>query len=230
MSVSPRSVRDLARLIDHTLLRPDATTADVERAAAEALDHGCFSLCVAPARVALAARLLARTPVRVISIAGFPLGSTTSALKAAEAQAVVAAGASEVDMVQNVGALKEGDERLVAADIRAVVTASGAARVKVIIETCMLTDAEKRRACELAIDAGAAFVKTSTGFAAAGARPEDVRLMKEAVRGRALVKASAGIRTLDAALAMLEAGADRLGMSASVAILAELAARQHGGS
>src|SRR5262245_35343347 len=132
MFVPPRNARELARLVDHTLLKPDATAADVERAAGEAIEHGCFSLCVAPARVAQAARLLERTPVRVMSIAGFPLGSTTAAVKAAEAQAVVAAGATEVDMVQNIGALKDGDERAVVADIRAVVAACGSgAQVKV---------------------------------------------------------------------------------------------------
>jgi deoxyribose-phosphate aldolase len=160
--------------------------------------------------------------VLVCTVIGFPLGANASEIKAAEARLAVAQGAGEVDMVLNVGAAKDGEWGLVEADIRAVVEAAGAATVKVILETCYLTDAEKRQACAAAVRAGAHFVKTSTGFGTGGATVEDIRLMRAAVGAGMRVKASGGVRTLPEALAMLEAGADRIGASSGAAIVAAL--------
>jgi len=258
--------QELASRIDQTLLRPTATPAEVAALCEGARRHGFAAVCVSPAYVSLAARHLEGSPVRICTVVGFPLGSTTSAVKAYEAQEAVRAGASEIDMVINIGFLKAGLLDEVREDIRAVVQAvaplavdphavdphavdpqagSAASRdagacgpsgkdgrppkgghpvvsVKVIIETCYLTEEEKVMACRLAEEAGAHFVKTSTGFGPGGATADDVRLMRRLVGDRLGVKAAGGIRTLSTALALLEAGADRLGTSSGEAIMAEL--------
>jgi deoxyribose-phosphate aldolase len=216
---------DLAALIDHTLLRPDATAADVRRLCAEARRHGFAAVCVNPGRVALAAAELAQGGVAVCSVVGFPLGATTTDQKCAEAAGCLDAGASEIDMVLNLGLLADGDEAGVEADIRALADLCRArgALLKVILETCLLDDDAKRRACRLAVRAGAHFVKTSTGFAGGGATVEDIALMSAAVKESGLgVKASGGIRDRAQAEAMVAAGATRLGTSASVDIVTEI--------
>ncbi|MEO0511803.1 MAG: deoxyribose-phosphate aldolase [Planctomycetota bacterium] len=210
---------DLAPLIDHTLLKPDASRDAFGRLSAEALEHGFCTVCVPPSRVADAARSLKGTSVGVATVVGFPSGATLSGVKAHETTEAIALGATEVDMVINIGQLKDGDDAAVRADIAAVVSAAGEAPVKVIIETCLLSDAEKCRACTLAVEAGAAFVKTSTGFAGGGATADDIALMRKVVGPDVGVKASGGIRTREDAVAMLAAGATRLGCSASVAIV-----------
>jgi deoxyribose-phosphate aldolase len=212
--------RTLAATIDHTLLKPEATAAQVVRLCDEAKAFGFAAVCVNPCYIPLVARALrAASQVRACCVVGFPLGAGRSRIKAAEAQQAVADGAREIDMVLALGALKDGRHDLVEADIRAVVDAAGEALVKVIVETCLLTDEEKRAACRLAKQAGAGFVKTSTGFGGAGATAADVRLMRAAVGEAMGVKASGGIRTLAQALEMLAAGATRLGTSSGVAIV-----------
>lgn len=228
--MQPRpAAAELAALIDHSVLSPGAAPADIVRACAEAREHALGAVCVAPVWVALAALELAGSPVRVASVIGFPHGNTLPEAKAQEARLALQAGASELDMVLQVGGLKGGDTALVLRDIAGVVHAARerGARVKVILETALLTDAEKRLGCQLAEQAGADFVKTSTGFGPGGATEADVRLLRSAVGGRLGVKASGGIRSLAQALAMVRAGASRLGTSASVSILAELNAAQH---
>lgn len=216
------SKAEIARTIDHTLLDPRADAAGIEKICREAVDHGFFSVCVNPSYVKLAAKELAGTGVAVCTVVGFPLGATTTSTKAHEAGEAVAQGAGEVDMVINVGALKSGDLQLVEQDIREVVRAAAPQVVKVIIETCYLTDEEKREACRIAVEAGAGFVKTSTGFASGGATLHDIRLMRRTVGDRAGVKASGGIRDIETVLAMLDAGATRIGASSSVKIMAQL--------
>jgi deoxyribose-phosphate aldolase len=212
----------LNRLIDHTLLKPEASEADIARLAREAVEYDFYSACVNTHWVSLVARELAGTNVEVCSIAGFPLGAVDAAVKAFEAGRAVAAGAREIDMVMNVGALKSGALDVVRGDVAGVVAAcGGGAVVKVIIEAALLTDAEKEVACRIAKEAGAAFVKTSTGFGPPGANVRDVKLMREAVGPGFGVKASAGIRTAAFALELVEAGATRIGTSASVAIMEE---------
>jgi deoxyribose-phosphate aldolase len=220
---------DLAARLDHSVLRPDAVPADIARACAEAREYRMFAVCVAPVFVGLAAQELAGCAVKVVSVIGFPHGNTLPRAKAAEARLALEAGAGELDMVLQVGALKSGDTDLVLQDIRGVVEAARerGALVKVILETALLDDAEKRLACRLAEEAGADFVKTSTGFGPGGATEADVRLLRATVGDRLGVKASGGIRNLEQALAMIRAGADRLGASASVGMLRELAAAQH---
>jgi len=215
----------LAACIDHTLLRAEATAADIERLCAEAVRYAFKSVCVNPAHLPLAARLLRGCAPVAITVCGFPLGASQTTIKTREACLAVEQGAAEVDMVLNIGALKGGEPDLARQDIFEVVRACGPAPVKVILETCLLTDAEKRIACALAVDAGAAFVKTSTGFGFGGATGADVRLLRDCVGPDVGVKASGGLRSLDDALRMLAAGADRLGASASVMMLAELLAR-----
>ena len=224
-SLSPA---DVARLIDHTLLKPDATAADVEKLCAEARENGFFSVCVNPVFVVRVKQLLRGSAVKVCCVVGFPLGAQDPQIKALEARKALREGAQEIDMVINVGALKGKDDALVLRDIRGVVEAckDGRALSKVILETALLTDEEKVRACELAMRAGADFVKTSTGFSSGGAKPEDVALMARTVAPRKLgVKASGGIRTYDDLLRMVRAGATRVGASASVKILEEARAR-----
>jgi len=216
---------ELARLLDHSVLKPEATEADIETGIATVRTWQIGYFCVQPCWVSLAARSLAGTTAKVASVVGFPHGADRSGVKARAAALAVADGAGEIDMVQNFGALRSGHEVLVAADIEAVVRAVPGIPVKVILETAALTEDEKKRSCRLALDAGAAFVKTSTGFhPAGGATPADVRLMRAAVGPAIGVKASGGIRSLDDARAMLEAGANRLGTSASAAILEALGA------
>ncbi len=209
----------LAKTIDHTILKAVATEPQVRELCSEAREYKFASVCVNPVWVSLCAKELAGSGVPVCTVVGFPLGANTSEIKASEARLAVSQGAKEVDMVINLGAAKAGDWKYVEDDIRAVVQASGEAIVKVILETCYLTDAEKIQACQAASRAGARFVKTSTGFGTGGATVEDIRLMKKAVGGKLQVKASGGVRTYQEALQMLEAGADRIGASLSIAIV-----------
>ena len=212
----------LAKYIDHTLLKPDATEAQIEQLCAEAREYGFASVCVNSCYASLAARLLAGSDVAVCCVIGFPLGAATTAAKAFEAADAAQNGATEIDMVINVGAAKDGRWDDVVADIAGVVAAiKGKALLKVIIETCLLTDGEKIRACRAAVRAGADFVKTSTGFSKAGATAADVALMRKTVGPEIGVKAAGGIRTCADAMAMIEAGASRIGASAGIAILAE---------
>ena len=212
----------LNRYIDHTMLKASATRADIEKLCQEAKQHEFASVCVNTCFVPLAAKLLEGSEVKVCCVVGFPLGAMSTPAKAFEAQWAVEHGAQEVDMVLNVGAMISGEEEIVLRDIEAVVQAvHPKAIVKVILENCLLNDEQKIRACKLCVQAGAEFVKTSTGFSNGGATVEDVALMKRAVDGRAKVKAAGGIRTRQQALAMIEAGADRIGASAGIAICTE---------
>lgn len=211
---------NIAGMIDHTLLRADATQEEITKLTAEAKQYGFASVCVNPAWVSYSKEQLSGTDVKVCTVIGFPLGASTSAVKAYETQDAIANGAAEVDMVINIGELKAGNDALVQQDIEAVVkAASGKAIVKVIIETCLLTDDEKVRACKLAVQAGADFVKTSTGFSKGGATKEDVALMKNTVGEQAEVKASGGVRSLEDVKLMIEAGATRIGASSGVSIV-----------
>ncbi len=214
--------RQLAGMIDHTLLRPSATRAEVKALCSEAAHYGFANVCVNPVLVADAVRFLEGTLVGVCAVVGFPFGTHFSKTKAHEAREILKSGASEMDMVIRIGPLKEGDDQAVRDDIRAVVEAAEGLPVKVILEICYLTEREKVRGCLLAMEAGAAFVKTSTGFGPAGATVEDVELMRRTVRAGFGVKAAGGIRTLADALRMIRAGANRLGTSGSVAIMEEL--------
>ena len=219
----------IAKMCDHTLLKAFAEEKQIEVLCREAVENRVASVCVNPCYVAKAAQLLKGSDVRVCTVIGFPLGANTSDTKAfetREAKQAIAEGASEVDMVINVGALKSGHMDLVYEDIKAVVDAAAGVLTKVIIETCYLTDEEKREVCLLAKKAGADFVKTSTGFGTGGATAHDVRLMKETVGDSMKVKASGGMRTYEDVLPVLEAGADRLGVSATLEILA--GAEAHG--
>ncbi|CAC9924552.1 deoxyribose-phosphate aldolase [Aedoeadaptatus nemausensis] len=211
----------LNKTIDHTILQADATKDLVIKTIDEAKAYDTASICLEPCWVELAAERLKGSDVKVCTVIGFPLGATTSATKAFEAKEAVANGADEVDMVLNIGALKSGDEEMVLKDMKAVREAVPSAVVKVIIETCLLTDQEKKTACRLAKEARLDFVKTSTGFSTGGATVEDVRLMREAVGEEMGVKASGGIRTKETAEAMIEAGATRIGASKTAAILGE---------
>ena len=212
----------LAKYIDHTLLKPDATEAQIEKLCAEAREYGFASVCVNSCYASLAARLLAGSDVAVCCVIGFPLGAATTAAKAFEAADAAQNGATEIDMVINVGAAKDGRWDDVEADIAGVAAAiEGKALLKVIIETCLLTDGEKIEACRAAVRAGADFVKTSTGFSKAGANAADVALMRKTVGPDVGVKAAGGIRTYADAVRMIEAGASRIGASAGIAILAE---------
>ena len=211
---------ELAKYIDHTLLKTDAQRADVTKLIEEAKAYHFASVCVSPIWVSYVSEALRDTGVKTCTVIGFPQGATPSAVKAFETKQAVADGADEVDMVIAVGKLKDGDDAYVKADIEAVVRAArGKALTKVIIETCLLTDEEKRRACLLAKEAGADFVKTSTGFAAGGATAADVKLMRESVGKMMGVKAAGGIRSRADAEAMLAAGATRLGTSSGVKIV-----------
>jgi len=217
---------DIPQLIDHTILRPDTTKADIEQLCHEARQHEFYSVCVNPTWVSLARQLLDRSGVKVCCVVGFPLGAQPPESKAMEARAAIRQGVKEIDMVINVGALKSGDDALVLRDIRAVVEAcrDGSAKCKVILETALLTNEEKARACELAVKARADFVKTSTGFSTGGATVEDVALMSRIVREKKLgVKASGGIRTLADLRRMVQAGATRIGTSSGIKILQEAA-------
>ncbi|WP_066192691.1 deoxyribose-phosphate aldolase [Gracilibacillus timonensis] len=210
----------LANKIDHTALKPDTTKEQIETLCQEAREHSFFSVCVNPTWVETAAALLKGSDVAVCTVIGFPLGATTPAVKAFETKYAIEKGATEVDMVINIAALKDGNHTLVQRDIESVVQAAGEkALVKVIIETCLLTDQEKVAACELAVATDADYVKTSTGFSTGGATVEDIRLMRKTVGPDIGVKASGGVRDREKADALLEAGASRIGASASVAIV-----------
>lgn len=211
---------NIAKTIDHTILKPNVTDADVIKVCDEAKEYGFFSVCVNPYFVPLVASQLKGSDVKVTSVIGFPLGASTSVIKAAEAKQAVEDGADEIDMVINVSALKDGKYDFVQSDIKAVVDAiAGKAILKVILETCLLTKDEIVKASELSKAAGAQFVKTSTGFSTGGATEEDVRLMKQTVGDALEVKASGGVRDFETAMKMIDAGATRIGASASVDIV-----------
>jgi len=214
--------QQLASMIDHSLLRPNATLEELRRVCQEAVEYKFKAVCINPIFVADAVSLLKGKDVLVCSVVGFPFGTHSSEIKAKETAEVIERGAREVDMVIRVGALKDKRDREVVEDIRAVVDATKGHPVKVILETCYLTEEEKVRACRLVMEAGASFVKTSTGFASGGATAEDVILMRRTVGKDFGVKAAGGIRTLEDALKLIEAGANRLGTSGSVGIIKEL--------
>ena len=213
-------VTDIARIIDHTLLAPEATPEMVTRLCREAHEHGFYSVCISPVFVPLAREELAGSPVKVCTVAGFPAGMNEPEVKAYETDLAVRQGADEIDMVMNIGAAKAGDWAQVGDDVESVVESAGGRLVKVILETCLLTDSEKQRACEVCVTAGAGFVKTSTGFSHGGATETDVRLMRAAVGPDVGVKASGGIKDYDTACRMVEAGATRLGTSSGLKIIA----------
>ena len=211
---------ELNRMIDHTILKPEATEAAVQKIIDEAKEYNFFSVCINPCWVAFASEQLADTDVAVCTVIGFPLGANTPEVKAYEAADAIKNGANEVDMVINIGALKSQQYDHVRQDIQGIVDAAkGKALVKVIIETALLTDEEKVKACELAKEAGADFVKTSTGFSTGGAKVADIRLMRETVGPDMGVKASGGVHNAEEALAMIEAGATRIGARTGVAIV-----------
>lgn len=211
---------NVAKMIDHTLLKADATKDQIEKICAEAKEYNFASVCVNPAWVKLSSDLLNGTEVKVCTVIGFPLGASTPETKAYETKNAIENGATEVDMVINIGALKGGDNELVERDIRAVVDAAkGKALTKVIIETCLLAEEEKVRACELSVKAGADFVKTSTGFSTGGATAEDIALMRKTVGPEIGVKASGGVRSAEDAQKMIDAGATRIGASSGAAIV-----------
>lgn len=211
----------LNKYIDHTILKANATREQVEKLCDEAAEYGFASVCVNSCWVPLCAERLAGTDVNVCTVIGFPLGAMSTAGKAAEAATAVADGADELDMVINVGWLVAGEDDLVRDDIAAVVAGAKGRCVKVIIETCLLDDEQKARACELSVEAGATFVKTSTGFSTGGATAHDVALMAKTVAGRCKVKASGGIHTAAEAQAMIDAGAERIGTSSGIAIVSD---------
>ena len=211
---------DIRKLIDHTLLKPDASEEAIKKICDEAKEHGFKSVCVNPSRVGFVAEQLEGSDVLPCCVIGFPLGATLPEVKAFEAAAAIEEGAKELDMVINIGAAKDGNWELVKKDIEAVVTAAnGEAAVKVIIETCLLTDEEKVLACQCAMEAGADFVKTSTGFSTGGANEQDVALMRKVVGENLGVKASGGVRTPEDAEKFIKAGASRLGTSNGVKLL-----------
>ncbi|CAK6476052.1 deoxyribose-phosphate aldolase [Peribacillus castrilensis] len=217
--------QNVAGLIDHTLLKADATKEQIKVLCEEAREYNFASVCVNPTWVKYASELLEGSEVKVCTVIGFPLGATTPETKAFETKDAIANGAHEVDMVINIGALKDKDDELVERDIRAVVAAStGKALSKVIIETSLLTDEEKVRACELAVKAGTDYVKTSTGFSTGGATVEDIALMRKTVGPNIGVKASGGVRNTSDAQNVIEAGATRIGASAGVSIVKGLTA------
>jgi len=211
---------DVVQYIDHTLLKPEATRSEIEQLCQEAVQYGFYSVCINPFWVELCAKLLRGKKVKVCSVVGFPLGATDRRTKAFEARNAIKHGASEIDMVINVGALKSGDLKAVEEDIRSVRRACRATTVlKVIIETCLLTDDEKILACEISKKAGADFVKTSTGFSKGGAKASDVALMRKVVGPKMGIKAAGGVRSFEDAKKMIESGATRIGTSASVKIV-----------
>lgn len=213
-------MKKLASMIDHTILKPEVTKETVEKVCDEAIEYKFASVCVNPYYVSFVKSQLEGSDVKVTSVIGFPLGSTTKEVKAFEAKNAIENGADELDMVINIGALKDKEYDIVSEDIKAVVeAASGKALVKVIIETCLLTEEEKEIACKLAVEAGADYVKTSTGFSTGGATKEDITLMRKIVGPSIGVKASGGIRDSAKATEMIEAGATRIGASSSVEIV-----------
>jgi len=209
----------LAGFIDHTLLRAETTAEDIERLCAEARQYGFIAVCVNGSWVRHARKLLAGSAVMVSSVAGFPLGAMAAESKCSETETAVLHGAHEIDVVLNIGRLKQGDDQYVLDELRGIVRAAAGQAVKVIIETCLLKDNEKIRACRLVVESGARFVKTSTGFSSGGATIEDVKLMRRTAGPNFGIKASGGIRDAQTAVAMIEAGATRLGTSSGVAIV-----------
>lgn len=217
---TPLTSRQLAAMIDHTLLKADATAAQIDQLCREAREYGFYSVCVNSFWVPCAAQKLGGSAVKIAAVIGFPLGAAATKSKACEAREAYQNGAAELDMVLNVGALKSGLDELVLQDIQEVVAAAGGqAVIKVILETGLLSDAEKAKACEIAQKAGAHFVKTSTGFGNGGATVADIRLMRRIVGETMGVKASGGVRDYETALAMIEAGASRIGTSSGIAIV-----------
>lgn len=207
------------KYFDHTILKADATAEQIEKVCREAIEYDFASVCVNQYRTKMVADILRDTDVKVCTVVGFPLGAVSTAVKKYEAECAMNDGADEIDMVINIGALKDGDYDYVLSDIKGVRETCTDITIKVIIETCLLNDEEKRQACVIAEKAGADFVKTSTGFSTGGAKTEDVALMRDTVGDRLGVKASGGIHTYDEAMSMINAGADRLGTSATLDIL-----------
>lgn len=212
-------MKNINRYIDHTLLKPEATSDQIEKLCQEAIQYRFFSVCINPSNVPLAKKFLAGSDVAICTVIGFPLGANTTATKVFETTNAIQLGATEIDMVINVGAVKSGDWKTVEEDIRAVKNACGEKILKVIFETCLLTDDEKKMCAQVSERAGADFIKTSTGFSTGGATEADVRLMRAAVTAKIQVKASGGVRDLKTALKMIELGATRLGTSSGVAIV-----------
>ena len=207
------------KMIDHTVLKADTPLETVKRICDEAMEYGFASVCINPCHVAYCADYLKDSDVNVCTVIGFPLGANTSAVKAFETKDAIANGADEIDMVMNIGALKDKNYDLVRDDVKAVVEAANGTLVKVILETCLLTEDEIKKACELCVEAKADYVKTSTGFSPRGATIEDVRIMKEAVHGKAKVKAAGGVRTPEDMVKIVAAGADRIGTSAGCSLV-----------
>ena len=207
------------KMIDHTVLKADTPLETVKRICDEAMEYGFASVCINPCHVAYCADYLKDSDVNVCTVIGFPLGANTSAVKAFETKDAIANGADEIDMVMNIGALKDKNYDLVRDDVKAVVEAANGTLVKVILETCLLTEDEIKKACELCVEAKADYVKTSTGFSTRGATIEDVRIMKEAVHGKAKVKAAVGVRTPEDMVKIVAAGADRIGTSAGCSLV-----------
>ena len=207
------------KMIDHTVLKADTPLETVKRICDEAMEYGFASVCINPCHVAYCADYLKDSDVNVCTVIGFPLGANTSAVKAFETKDAIANGADEIDMVMNIGALKDKNYDLVRDDVKAVVEAANGTLVKVILETCLLTEDEIKKACELCVEAKADYVKTSTGFSTRGATIEDVRIMKEAFHGKAKVKAAGGVRTPEDMVKIVAAGADRIGTSAGCSLV-----------
>ena len=207
------------KMIDHTVLKADTPLETVKKICDEAMEYGFASVCINPCHVAYCADYLKDSDVNVCTVIGFPLGANTSAVKAFETKDAIANGADEIDMVMNIGALKDKNYDLVRDDVKAVVKAANGTLVKVILETCLLTEDEIKKACELCVEAKADYVKTSTGFSTRGATIEDVRIMKEAVHGKAKVKAAGGVRTPEDMVKIVAAGADRIGTSAGCSLV-----------
>lgn len=207
------------KMIDHTVLKADTPLETVKRICDEAMEYGFASVCINPCHVAYCADYLKDSDVNVCTVIGFPLGANTSAVKAFETKDAIANGADEIDMVMNIGALKDKNYNLVRDDVKAVVEAANGTLVKVILETCLLTEDEIKKACELCVEAKADYVKTSTGFSTRGATIEDVQIMKAAVQGKAKVKAAGGVRTHEDMVKIVEAGADRIGTSAGCSLV-----------
>lgn len=207
------------KMIDHTVLKADTPLETVKRICDEAMEYGFASVCINPCHVAYCADYLKDSDVNVCTVIGFPIGANTSAVKAFETKDAIANGADEIDMVMNIGALKDKNYDLVRNDVKAVVEATNGTLVKVILETCLLTEDEIKKACELCVEAKADYVKTSTGFSTRGATIEDVQIMKAAVQGKAKVKAAGGVRTHEDMVKIVEAGADRIGTSAGCSLV-----------
>ena len=207
------------KMIDHTVLKADTPLETEKRICEEAMEYGFASVCINPCHVAYCADYLKDSDVNVCTVIGFPLGANTSAVKAFETKDAIANGADEIDMVMNIGALKDKNYDLVRNDVKAVVEAANGTLVKVILETCLLTEDEIKKACELCVEAKADYVKTSTGFSTRGATIEDVQIMKAAVQGKAKVKAAGGVRTHEDMVKIVEAGADRIGTSAGCSLV-----------